>query len=115
MTLTASISNLGYVLKPPVELRLCPVRPRRRQCTARLPPPASSSVVESSQPDDGGRSATLLLVAFPLPSRSLLAGPDAAISPCTRTKNSSSRRLVVSSSRSHRKPHGGHFPGARHR
>jgi len=80
-----------------VELRLCPVRPRRRQCTARLPPPASSSVVESSQPDDGDRSATLLLVAFPLPSRSLLTGPD-AISPCTRSKNSSSRSL-----RSHRK------------
>ncbi|EGI70890.1 hypothetical protein G5I_00316 [Acromyrmex echinatior] len=122
MTLTASISNLGYdhesvsfcqvatqVLKPPVELRLCLVRPRRRQCTARLPPLASSSVVESSQPDDGGRSATLLLVAFPLPSRSLLAGPDAAISPCTRTKNSSSRLRGPTE-----KPHGGHFPGARH-
>jgi len=74
-----------------MELRLCPIGPQRRQCTVRLPPPASSSVVESSQPDDGGRSATLLLVAFPLPSRSLLAGPDAAISPRTRTKN---RRLV---------------------
>lgn len=79
------------VLKSPVELRLCSVGPRRRQCAVRLPPSASSSVVESSQPDDGGRSATLLLVAFPLPSRSLLAGPDAAISPRTRTKN---RRLV---------------------
>lgn len=45
---------------------------------------ALSSVVESSQPDDGGQSTTLLLVAFPLPSRSLLAGPDAAISPCTK-------------------------------
>lgn len=88
------------VLKSPVELRLCSVRPRRRQCTVRLPPPASSSVVESSQPDDGGRSATLLLVAFPLPARSLLAGPDAAISPRTRTKN---RRLVSRRPRSHRK------------
>lgn len=56
------------------------------------PSSAFSSVVESSQPDDGGRSTTLLLVAFPLPSRSLLAGPDAAISPRTRTKN----RLVLS-------------------
>ncbi|KYM84140.1 hypothetical protein ALC53_05517 [Atta colombica] len=121
MTLTASISNLGYehesvsfcqvatqVFKLPVELRLCPVRPRRRQCTARLPPPASSSVVESSQPDDGGRSATLLLVAFPLPSRSLLTGPD-AISPCTRSKNLSSRLRGPTE-----KSHGGHFPGARH-
>ncbi|EZA50733.1 hypothetical protein X777_10783, partial [Ooceraea biroi] len=60
------------------------VRPRGRQCAARLPPRGA--------PDDGGRSATLLLVAFPLPSRSLLAGPDAAISPRpdTRTKKPSS-------------------------
>lgn len=91
-------------------LRLCPVGPQRRQCAVRLPPPASSSVVESSQPDDGGRSATLLLVAFPLPSRSLLAGPDAAISPRTRTKN----RRLVTVVRGPRKSHGGHFPGARH-
>lgn len=68
------------------------VGPKRRQCAARLPPSASSSVVESSQPDDGGRSATLLLVAFPLPSRSLLVGPDAAISPRTRTRKTA--RLV---------------------
>lgn len=83
-----SLSCLSLpILKSPVELRLCSVGPRSRQCAVRLPPSASSSVVESSQPDDGGRSATLLLVAFPLPSRSLLAGPDAAISPRTHTKN----------------------------
>lgn len=99
-----------WVLKSPVKLRLCPVGPRRRQCAVRLPPSASSSVVESSQPDDGGRSATLLLVAFPLPSRSLLAGPDAAISPRTRTKN---RRLVSVVRGPTENRHGGHFPGAR--
>lgn len=74
-------------LKSSKRLRQCsdqvPKTPMRRS----TPSSALSSVVESSQPDDGGQSTTLLLVAFPLPSRSLLAGPDTAISPCTRTKN----------------------------
>lgn len=65
---------------------------------------ALSSVVESSPSDDGGRSATLLLVAFPLPSRSLLAGPIAAISPRTRKIV-----LSVNSARKIEK-HDGHFP-----
>lgn len=73
--------------KSPGRLRQCSDRTPKTPMRRSTPSFALSSVVESSQPDDGGQSTTLLLVAFPLPSCSLLAGPDAAISPRTRTKS----------------------------
>lgn len=113
----ACLSLTTWGLKSSKRLRQCsdqvPKTPMRRS----TPSFALSSVVESSQPDDGGQSTTLLLVAFPLPSRSLLAGPDTAISPCTRTKNrlyarvSSCSVLFNFRGPTEKKPNGEHFPG----
>lgn len=86
----------GASSSPPRRLRQCSDRAPKTPMRRSTPSSALSSVVESSQPDDGGRSTTLLLVAFPLPSRSLLAGPDAAISPRTRTKNRLACVIVLS-------------------
>lgn len=83
----ACLSLSTWGLKSPRRLRQCSDRTPKTPMRRSTPSSALSSVVESSQPDDGGQSTTLLLVAFPLPSCSLLAGPDAAISPRTRTKS----------------------------
>lgn len=118
-----SLSTRGPQV-PPRRLRQCSDRAPKTPMRRSTPSSALSSVVESSQPDDGGRSTTLLLVAFPLPSRSLLAGPDAAISPRTRTKNRLACVIVLSClvlsrlifavppKKKKEKPNGEHFPEA---
>lgn len=112
----ACLSLSTWGLKSPGRLRQCSDRTPKTPMGRSTPSSALSSVVESSQPDDGGQSTTLLLVAFPLPSCSLLAGPDAAISPRTRTKSRLARVSFCPVSFNFRGPtekksNGEHFPG----